>query len=122
MDREPKRGLVKVLAIDELPNICPIVDVWHKGQNLGKSYGNSGTQMCVITQICIEKMGLAMNGVNPFGLHSTKWSMWPVVLVNYNIPPWLSIKKGHLLLSLIIPDKRKVKNISVYLAPLIDEL
>ena len=48
--------------------------------------------------------------------------MWPVVLINYNIPPWLSIKKGHLILSLLILGERKVKDMSVFLAPLIDEL
>ena len=31
-------------------------------------------------------------------------------------------KKGHLVLSLLIPRKRKVKDMSVELAPLIDEL
>ena len=65
---------------------------------------------------------LAYDGVNPFGLQSTKWSMWPLALVNYNIPPWLSIKKGHLILSLLILGKRKVKDMSVFLAPLIDKL
>ncbi|MCO5577427.1 hypothetical protein L7F22_031259 [Adiantum nelumboides] len=68
------------------------------------------------------RLGLGTDGVNPFGLRLTKWSTWPVVLVNYNIPPWMSIKKGHLILSLLIPDKRKVKDMSVYLAPLIKEL
>ena len=65
---------------------------------------------------------LASDGVNPFGLQSTKWSTWPVVLVYYNIPPWLSIKKGNLILSLLIPRKRKVKDMLVFLAPLIEEL
>ena len=68
------------------------------------------------------RLGLAMDGVNPFGLRSSSWSTWPVCLVNYNLPPWLAIKKGHLLLSLIVPGKYKVKNMDVYLAPLIDEL
>ena len=68
------------------------------------------------------RLGLAVDGVNPFGLRSSSWSTWPVVLVNYNIPPWLAIKKGHLLLPLIVPRKQKVKNMDVYLAPLIDEL
>ena len=71
---------------------------------------------------CHLRLGLATNGVNPFGLRSKKWSTWPIVLVNYNIPPWMSINKGHLVLSLLIPGKRKVKDMSVYLAPLIDEL
>lgn len=68
------------------------------------------------------RLGLAMDGVNPFGLRSSSWSTWPVCLVNYNLPPWMAIKKGHLLLSLIVPGKYKVKNMDVYLAPLVDEL
>ena len=68
------------------------------------------------------RLGLAMDGVNPYRLRSTTWSTWPVVLVNYNIPPWLCIKKGHLLLALLIPGKYKVKNMDVYLALVVDEL
>ena len=67
------------------------------------------------------RLGLAMDGINPFGVQSSSWSTWPVCLVNYNLPPWLAIKKGHLLLSLIVPGKYKVKNMDVYLAPLIEE-
>ena len=68
------------------------------------------------------RFGLAMDGVNPFGLRSSSWSTWPICLVNYNLPPWLAIKKGHLLLSLIVPGKYKVKNMDIYLAPLVEEL
>ena len=38
MEKEPKKGPIKVLAIDELLDICPIVDVWHKRKNLGHGY------------------------------------------------------------------------------------
>ncbi|MCO5558940.1 hypothetical protein L7F22_012531 [Adiantum nelumboides] len=68
------------------------------------------------------RFGLAMDGLNPFGLRSSSWSTWHLCLVNYNLPPWLAIKKGHLILSLIIPGKYKAKNMDVYLAPLIEEL
>ena len=68
------------------------------------------------------RLGLATDGVNPFGVHSTTWSTWPVVLINYNIPPWEATKKGNILLSLLIPGKYKVKNMDVYLEPLIEEL
>lgn len=68
------------------------------------------------------RFGLATDGVNPFGVRATTWSIWPVCLVNYNIPPWLSTKKGHIMLALLIPGQRKVKNMDVYLEPLIDEL
>ena len=68
------------------------------------------------------RLGLGMDGVNPFGFKSTAYSVWPVVLVNYNLPPSMAIKKGHLMLSLLIPGKHKVKHMDVYLEPLIDEL
>ena len=68
------------------------------------------------------RLGLAMDGVNPFGLRSSSWSTWPMCLVNYNIPPWLATKKSHLLLALIVPRKYNVKNMDVYLAPLVEEL
>ena len=48
------------------------------------------------------KMGVALDGVNPFSMHSSKWSTWLVVLINYNLPPFICFKKEHLLLSLII--------------------
>ena len=61
------------------------------------------------------RLGLAIDGFNPYNLTSTKWSTWAVVLVNYNIPPWLCIEKGNLLLSLIVLGKRKPWNMQVYL-------
>ena len=67
-------------------------------------------------------LGLAMDGINPFGHQSTSWLMWLVVVTIYNILAWLTIKKGHLMLALIVPEKHKVKNVNMYLAPLIDEL
>uniref|UniRef100_A0A803NSN3 Transposase n=1 Tax=Cannabis sativa TaxID=3483 RepID=A0A803NSN3_CANSA len=33
------------------------------------------------------RLGLASNGINPFGNLSQLYSIWPVVLVNYNLPP-----------------------------------
>ena len=47
---------------------------------------------------------------------------WPVVVINNNIPPWLSMKNEHLMLALIVPSRRQVKNMDVYLQPLVDEL
>jgi hypothetical protein len=68
------------------------------------------------------KLGVALDGVNPFSMQSSKWSTWPVIIINYNLPPYLGLRKKHLLLSLLIPSKRQVKDINVYLAPLIDDL
>jgi hypothetical protein len=51
------------------------------------------------------RLGLASDGVSPhsFGRKGRPTSVWPVVVMNYNLLPWLSMKKGFLLLSLIIP-------------------
>ena len=68
------------------------------------------------------KMGVGLDGVNPFSMRSSRWSTWSIVLINYNLPPFLSFKKEHLVLSLIIPGKRQVKDLNVYLDPLIDDL
>ena len=43
-------------------------------------------------------------------------------MINNNIPPWLSVKNEHLMLALIVPSRRQVKNMDVYLQPLVDEL
>ena len=39
------------------------------------------------------RMGLAMDGVNPHKLMRKPNSIWPVLLINYNIPPWLAMKR-----------------------------
>ena len=33
------------------------------------------------------RLGLATDEFNPFGNMSTSYSMWPVILVPYNLPP-----------------------------------
>nr|GFB47555.1 hypothetical protein [Tanacetum cinerariifolium] len=34
------------------------------------------------------RLGLAADGFNPFGNLSQSYSMWPVILTTYNLPPW----------------------------------
>jgi hypothetical protein len=65
------------------------------------------------------RLGLGIYGVNPFGLRS---SVWLVALVNYNLPPQMAIKNGHIMLALLIPGKYRVTNMDVYLEPLVEEL
>jgi hypothetical protein len=67
---------------------------------------------------------LAADGVNPFKQNRSSWSTWPVLLLNYNVPPWLTTKKFFILLSLLIPGKESVTSevFDVYLEPLVDEL
>jgi hypothetical protein len=69
------------------------------------------------------RLGLASDGFNPFRNLSSKHSTWPVMLIPYNLPPWICMKQTSLILSMIIPGPDSPGNdIDVYLQPLIDEL
>ena len=65
-ERERQKGSVRVLNIEELPDICPIVEAWHKDKSLGEAYVDGGAQVCVITQSCVEKYGLKSTGTSGF--------------------------------------------------------
>ena len=72
---------------------------------------------------CNVRLGLASDGFNPFGNMSTSYSMWPVVLMPYNLPPWRCMKNPYMILSLLIPGRKAPGNkIDVYLRPLVDDL
>ncbi|XP_026397135.1 uncharacterized protein LOC113291866 [Papaver somniferum] len=69
------------------------------------------------------RLALATDGMNPFGNMLHPHSTWPVVLINYNLPPWLCMKEENFILSMIIPGPKSPGNdIDVYLQPLIEEL
>nr|GFB19365.1 hypothetical protein [Tanacetum cinerariifolium] len=58
-----------------------------------------------------------------FGNLSQAYSMWPVILTTYNLPPWLCMKESSFMLTLLIPGpKSPGKDIDVYLRPLIEDL
>ncbi|KAA0042917.1 putative transposase [Cucumis melo var. makuwa] len=64
-----------------------------------------------------------IRGFNSFGQMSTSYSMWPVVLLPYNLPPWKCMKEINFFMSLLIPGpKSPGREIDVYLQPLIEEL
>ncbi|KAL2609817.1 hypothetical protein R1flu_028390 [Riccia fluitans] len=68
------------------------------------------------------RLGIAIDGFSPIGFSWKSYPIWPVMLINYNIPPWLATKKGHMMLSLIIPGPKKPVTMDVYLEPLVEEL
>ena len=77
--------------------------------NVDPSFGNDSRNV---------HFALAANGVNPFK------STWLVLLLNYNLPLWLSTKKNFVLMALLIPGRQSVtcKVFDVYLEPLVEEL
>ena len=69
------------------------------------------------------RLGLATDGMNPFGNMSTNHSSWLVLLVIYNLPPRLCMKRKYMMLSMMISGPKQPGNdIDVYLSPLIEDL
>lgn len=72
---------------------------------------------------CNVRLGLSSDGFNPGAHLGTKYSIWPVFLVPYNLPPWMCMTSPYIILSLLIPGPKSPGNdIDVFLEPLIDEL
>ena len=66
---------------------------------------------------------LATDGFNPSGNMTLSHSIWPIILMSYNLPPWMCMKKEYNMLTLLIPDPNSPgKCLDVYLRPLINEL
>ena len=53
---------------------------------------------------CNVRLGLASDGFNPFQTMSIAHSTWPVVLVNYNLSPWICMKPNMTESSVNIPE------------------
>ena len=69
------------------------------------------------------RLGLASDGFNAYRSLKSTHSTWLIVLVNYNLPPWLCMKQENLILSTLISGPDSPKNsIDVYMQPLIAEL
>lgn len=69
------------------------------------------------------QLAMAVDGFNPFGDLSSSYNVWPVVLVTYNLPSWLCMKRNFFMLSLLISGPKQPGNdIDVYLEPLVHEL
>jgi hypothetical protein len=71
----------------------------HIYENVDSSFGQEDRNI---------HLELATDGVNHFKLQHTTWSTWPVMLLNYNIPLWLTTKFFFIMLAMLIPGKQSV--------------
>ncbi|XP_057790299.1 uncharacterized protein LOC131007156 [Salvia miltiorrhiza] len=87
---------------------------WRLVDNKWPDFGNEPRNL---------RLALATDGMNPHNMMNSNYSCWPVVLVTYNLPPWLCMKRRFMMLTLLISGPKQPGNdIDVYLAPLIDDL
>ena len=69
------------------------------------------------------RLRLATDGFNLYGNISSTHNTWPVILISYNLPPLICMKRSSFILSLLIPSPTSLENdIDVYLQPLVEEM
>ncbi|KAM3284809.1 hypothetical protein P3S67_023608 [Capsicum chacoense] len=69
------------------------------------------------------RLGLASNRFQPNGNMGSNYSIWPVVLATYDLPPWDCMKSSYFMMTLLIPGPKCPGNdIDVYLKLMIEEL
>lgn len=69
------------------------------------------------------RLAIATDGFNPFGKVSNSYSMWPVLVMPLNLPPWESVDPSNCIMSLLIPGPTSPgKDFDLFLEPLIEEL
>mgnify|MGYP000347885358 FL=1 len=69
------------------------------------------------------RLGLASDGFNPFGHQSATYSMWPVLVIPYNMPPNVCTKESNYMMALLIPGpKSPGKDFDLFMEPLVEEL
>ncbi|CAM8901310.1 unnamed protein product [Rhodiola kirilowii] len=69
------------------------------------------------------RFGLCTDGFNPWGMSTKEYSVWPVLVTPYNLPPWLCMNTRFIWLTILIPGpSNPKKRLDIYLRPLIDDL
>ncbi len=69
------------------------------------------------------RLGLCTDGFNPNNVVGGTYTIWPIFIVVYNLPPELCMKEPFIFMTLLIPGPRAPGcNIDAFLRPLIEEL
>ena len=70
------------------------------------------------------RMALVTDGFNPNSDKRGTYSIWPILLMNYNIAPWLTTKNYFIMLAVLIPGPKSItaEHFDVFIEPLIEEL
>jgi hypothetical protein len=66
------------------------------------------------------RLGLATDDFNPFSEKNTKYSMWLVFVVPYNLPPWECMEESNFMVVLLTPGPASPgKDFDIFLEPLV---
>ena len=65
-------------------------------------------------------LGLTTDGFAPW--KRRKYTAWPLLIINYNLPPDKRFHKKHIIALSVIPGPKKPKDVDSFLFPLVEEL
>jgi hypothetical protein len=69
------------------------------------------------------RLGLSMDGFQPYNSDSTAYSCWLVFMMPYNLPPNKFLKEAFIFLILVIPGPKDLKKqMNIFLCSLMEEL
>ncbi|XP_065878103.1 uncharacterized protein [Euphorbia lathyris] len=68
------------------------------------------------------RLGLCVDGFQPFGQSSEEYSSWAIIVTPYNLPPGMCMKDKHMFITVLVPGLKPKQNVDVFLQPLIYEL
>ena len=89
-------------------------EAWKEFDETFKSFANDPRSL---------RLAIATDGFNPFGQITNSYSIWPVIVVPYNWPPWMCMDQSNYMLALLIPGKKSPgKDFHVFMHPLIADL
>jgi hypothetical protein len=71
----------------------------------------------------ILDLDLLLTGSIPFQKKNSKYSMWPVFVIPYNLPPWACMRESNFMMALLILGPTcPGKDFDVFLEPLVEDL
>ncbi|KAM0914261.1 hypothetical protein ACQ4PT_011640 [Festuca glaucescens] len=69
------------------------------------------------------RFGLATDGFNPFKHMNVSYSIWPIILIPYNLPPWIFMKQSNFIMNVLVPGRKSPgKEMDIYMQLTIDDL
>ena len=72
--------------------------VWHPANSLNCKHINDTYEDFAMDPRNV-RLGLASDDFNPFGMLNVTYTTWPVILIPYNLPPWLCLKQSYWMMS-----------------------
>jgi hypothetical protein len=82
-------------------------EAWKYFNNIHPQFSVESKNMC---------LGLCIDGFNSFGLFTTPYSCWPMILMIYNLPPGMCMRlKFMFLFTVILSPNSSGQNIDVCL-------